>query len=192
MAHIDQDNELDMHFLTRLSRLHGAVAAFKGGRLVFAPSTTGQSVSGQALPGIVLDRAKGDLIRWSLLEADRDEHGSVRARWRDARAGRTRFATAGSGDPVKTLRSIFPTEETAKAAAEAELAKPQRAQKGVDLTMPGRPETLGQTPFTVLGLRDEMFGDWIAETAEHTADFEGAGFTSKITGRRKADVKKGP
>jgi len=91
-------------------------------------------------------------------------------------------------DPAKHL----PTEETAKAAAEAELAKSQRAQKGVDLTMPGRPETLGQTPFTVLGLRDEMFGDWITETAEHTADFEGAGFASKITGHRTADVKKGP
>jgi hypothetical protein len=38
----------------------------------------------------------------------------------------------------------------------------------------------------VLGLRPELSGDWITETAEHTADFTGAGFTSRITARRKA------
>lgn len=130
-----------MHFLTRLSRRHGAVAAFKGGRLVFAPSTPGQSVSGQGAPRHRPGPGEGRPDPLEHARGDRDEHGSVRARWRDARAGRTRFATAGSGDPVKTLRSIFPTGETAKAAAEAELAKSQRAQKGVDLTMPGRPET---------------------------------------------------
>lgn len=192
VAHIDQANESDMHFLTRLGRLHGAVAAPKDGRLVFAPATTGLSSSGQALPGVVLDRAKGDLIRWGQLSADREEHGSVRARWRDASAGRTRFATAGSGDPVKTLRNTFSTEASAKAAAEAELAKTKRAQNGVDLTIVGRAEIMAQTPFTVRGLREEQSGEWIAETVEHTADFEGGGFTSRITGRRKADTKKGP
>lgn len=192
IAHIDQANESDMHFLTRLGRLHGAVAAPKDGRLVFAPATTGLSVSGQALPGVVLDRARGDLTRWRQVSADREDHGSVRARWRDASAGRTRFVTAGSGDPKKTLRNIHPTQAAAKAAAEAELAKSMRAQNGVELTIPGRAEIMAQTPFTVRGLREELSGDWIAETVEHAADFEGGGFTSRITGRRKADTKKGP
>ena len=126
------------------------------------------------------------------MSADREEHGSVRARWRDASAGRTRFARAGSGDPVKTLRNTYPNEAAAKAAAEAELAKTKRAQNGVDLTIVGRAEIMAQTPFTVRGLREEQSGDWIAETVEHTADFEGGGFTSRLMGRRKADVKKGP
>lgn len=192
VAHIDQANESDMHFLTRLGRLHGAVAAPKDGRLVFAPATTGLSVSGQALPGVVLDRAKGDLTRWRQVSADREEHGSVRARWRDASAARTRFVTTGSGDPTKTLRNTYPTQAAANAAAEAELAKSKRAQNGVELAIPGRAEIMAQTPLTVLGLREELSGEWIAETVEHTADFEGGGFTSRITGRRKADTKKGP
>ncbi|MFC5372902.1 contractile injection system protein, VgrG/Pvc8 family [Brevundimonas faecalis] len=192
VAHIDQANESDMHFLTRLGRLHGAVAAPKDGRLVFAPATTGLSASGQALPSVVLDRARGDLIRWRQVSADREEHGSVRARWRDASAGRTRFVTAGSGDPKKTLRNIHPTHAAAKAAAEAELAKSKRAQNGVELTATGRAEIMAQTPLTVRGLREELSGEWIVETVEHTADFEGGGFTSRITGRRKADTNKGP
>lgn len=186
IAHIDQANESDMHFLTRLGRDHGAVAAPKDGRLVFAPATTGLSVSGAVLPGVVLDRAKGDLTQWRQLSADREEHGSVRARWRDASGGRTRFATSGSGDPTKTLRNTYPTQAAAKAAADAELAKSKRGQNGVDLTIPGRAEIMAQTPFTVLGLREELSGEWIAETVEHTADFEGGGFSSRVTGRRKA------
>lgn len=185
IAHIDQGNESDMHFLTRLGRNHGAVAAAKDGKLLFAPAATGVSASGKPLDVVTLDRAKGDLIRWRALSADRDATGTVRARWRDTASARTRYARAGSGDPVKTLRNTYPTQAAAKAAAEAELAKAGRAQNGIELEIIGRAEILAQTPINVIGLRPELSGQWITETAEHTADFTGAGFTTRITTRRK-------
>jgi hypothetical protein len=186
IRHRDQANESDLHFLTRLGRDHGAVAAPKDGRLVFAPIATGLSSSGQALQGITLDRARGDFISWKVLTADREAHGSVRARWRDASGGRTRLVTAGSGEPSKTLRHVHPTDAAARAAAEAELAKSRRDENGVELEIEGRAEIVAQTPVTVVGLRTELAGEWIVETVEHAADFTGAGFTSRITGRRKA------
>ncbi len=182
--HRDQANESDLHFLTRLGRENGAVAAPKDGCLVFAPAATGLSASGQALTAVTLDRS--DLTRWRAVQADRDAHGKVRARWRDAAAGRTRFAEAGDGDPVKTLRNLYPSEAAAKAAAEAELTRLKGAGNGVELTLDGRAEIMAQTPLTVTGLRPELSGDWIVETAVHTQDFESGGFTTVLTGRRKA------
>ena len=184
VAHRDQANESDLHFLTRLGREYGAVAAPKDGKLVFAPSATGVSASGQALTAVTLDRA--DLTRWRAVQADRDEHGKVRARWRDTSAGRTKFAVAGSGDPVKTLRNLYPNEAAAKAAAEAELTRLKGAENGVELTLDGRADIVAQTPITVTGLRAELSGAWIVETAVHTQDYESGGFTTVLTGRRKA------
>ena len=184
IAHRDQTNESDLHFLTRLGRDYGAVAAPKDGRLVFAPASTGLSASGQSLGRVTLGRA--DLTTWRGLAADRDGHGRVRARWRDPRTARTRIASAGSGDPTKTLRNLYPNEAAAKAAAEAELSRLKGGEAGVELTLPGRAALVAQTPITVTGLRAELAGDWIVSTAEHRAMFDGEGFVTRITGRRKA------
>lgn len=180
IGHRDQANESDLHFLTRLGRDYGAVAAPKDGRLVFAPAGTGLSASGQTLEAVVLDRTRGDLLSWRGLSADRSSHGSVRARWRDAGAARTRRVTAGSGDPSKTLSRIYPNEAAARAAAEAELARLGRAGNGVSLTLPGRAEIFAQTPVETRGLRPELTGRWIAETVEHAVDWSTSAFVTTV------------
>ncbi len=183
VAHRDQTNESDMHFLTRLGRDFDAVAAPKGGFLVFAPPSTGQNTAGETLEKVRLTRA--DLTSWRATTADREEHGSVRARYRDMGAARTRFATAGSGEPVKTLRPMHRDQATAQAAAEAALAKARRATNGVELVLPGRPAVLSQTPVELVDLRAEFLGDWVAGRVEHRMDFTGAGFATTINGARK-------
>ncbi|QQQ17737.1 hypothetical protein JIP62_10370 [Brevundimonas vitis] len=184
IVHRDQTNESDLHFLTRLGRDFGAVAAPKDGKLVFAPIGTGLSVSGAAMDVVTLDRR--DLTRWSGKEADRNSQGSVKARWRDHRAARTEYATAGSGDPVKTLRPTYRDEATARAAAEAALGRADRDRAEVELILPGRAVIVAQTPIEVTGLRPELSGRWIAKTVTHTLAFEGAGFTTTVTGSRAA------
>lgn len=184
IVHRDQTNESDLHFLTRLGRDYGAVAAPKDGRLVFAPQGTGLSASGQELDTVALGRR--DLTSWRGVSADRDNQGSVRARYRDLRAARTRYATAGSGSPVKTLRHTFRDEASAKAAAQAELARTGRASNGVELVMPGRPAIVAQTPIEVSGLRAELSGRWIATTVQHALDFDSAGFVTTVTGSRSS------
>lgn len=186
VAHRDQTNESDLHFLTRLGRDFGAVAAAKDGRLVFAPAGAGQSASGQALPTVTLDRA--DLLEWRGLQEDRDDAGKVRARWRDMGAARTRYAEAGSGEPVKTLRQTYPDQGAAQAAADAEYQRLTRGEAGIELRVRGRPELLAQTPFEVTGLRPELNGRWIAETVEHVQDYGYGGFTTRLTGARPAEA----
>lgn len=176
--HLDQTNESDMHFLTRLGRDYGAVAAPKGGKLVFAPPASGQSASGEALEPVTLDRT--DLIRWSGVTADRESYGTVRARYRDMGAARTAYATEGGGDPVRTLRNTYPTEAEAKAAAKAEMARLGRAQGGVELEMAGRPEIAAQTPITLTGLRPSLSRRWVATTVEHRLDWASGGFVTTV------------
>lgn len=182
IAHRDQTNESDLHFLTRLGRDFGAVAAPKDGRLVFAPASTGLSASGKALDTVTLKRT--DLTSWKGVSADRNNQGSVRARYRDNRAARTHYARAGSGDPVKTLRSTYRDEAAAQAAADAELARSGRAANGIELTLPGRPVLVAQTPIETAGLRPELTGRWIARTVQHALDFDSAGFVTTVTGTR--------
>lgn len=185
IAHRDQSNESDLHFLTRLGRDFGAVAAPKDGKLVFAPNATGQSASGRALPSVTLDRAAGDLIEWRGPAPDREASGKVRARWRDRAGARTRFAEAGDGEPVRTLRHMHASQALAQAAANAELERSKRAQNGIELTCAGRPQIVAQTPITTQGLRPDMNGDWIAQTVEHRLEWSSAGYVTTITGTKK-------
>lgn len=184
IAHRDQSNESDLHFLTRLGRDYGAVAAPKNGRLVFAPAGEGTSASGQALPSVAL--ARNELISWRGVAADRESVGKVRARYRDQAAARTRYAEAGDGEPVRTLRHLHRDQAAAQAAAQAELSRTQRAENGIELTLPGRAELAAQVPMTVSGLRPEMSGAWIASRVEHRMDFASGGFTTVVTGEKPA------
>lgn len=184
VAHRDQTNESDLHFLTRLARDYGAVAAPKNGRLVFAPPGRGAAASGQALPSITLDRSA--LSTWRGVAADRESTGKVRAKWRDQTAARTRYAEAGSGSPVRTLRHVYRDQAAARAAAEAELARARRGENGIELTMPGRAELAAQTPITVTGLRPELSGAWSASKVIHAQDYSSSGFVTTVEGEKPA------
>lgn len=179
VQHRDQAGESDLHFLTRLGREHDAVAAPKGGKLVFAVPASGQSASGQALDEIVLDRK--DLTNWRGVSADRDSYGTVRARYRLVGENRTAYASAGSGDPTRTLRTTYPDEAAAKSAAEAELARLGRTTGGVELTMPGRPDIAAQQPIRLTGLRPSLSRRWIATTVVHRLDWTSGGFVTTVT-----------
>lgn len=179
IVHRDQTNESDLHFLTRLGRDFGAVAAPKNGQLVFAPASSGLSTSGEAMTAITLDRA--DLIDWKGVAADRESYGKVRARYRDLGAARTRFAEAGEGTPVRTLRTTYATQSAAQSAADAELARTQRESGGVEISLQGRPSIAAQTPITLTGLRPSLNKRWIATTVVHAIDFASGGFTTRVT-----------
>ena len=187
IVHRDQTNESDMHFLTRLGRDFGAVAAPKNGRLVFAPAGAATAASGTPLTGVTLKRS--DLIDWKGVAADREDFGSVKARWRDRAQARTLYETAGEGEPVKTLRHRYPTQAAAKAAADAEFARLNRVSGGVEITLPGRADIAAQTPITLTGLRPSLNKQWIATRVEHQVEFGGSGFTTRVEANQTGKVK---
>ncbi|XHX65946.1 phage late control D family protein [Photorhabdus akhurstii] len=81
--HIDQTNESDSSFLTRLAKREGIIASIKGGRLIFIRQGQNKTVSGKEIPVVVIDRKSGDSHQFSL--ADRQAYTVVRAQWQDTR-----------------------------------------------------------------------------------------------------------
>ncbi|MGO8269283.1 phage late control D family protein [Rhizobium ruizarguesonis] len=75
VRHIDQHNESDMAFATRLAAMHDAVAKPVAGRLVAAKRGTGNSVTGATLPVVVLTESMCE--SWDFKYSARDEAGEA-------------------------------------------------------------------------------------------------------------------
>ena len=184
VQHIDQTNESDVHFLTRLGRQHDAVATVKKGRLVFLPIGNTKNANGEELEAITLTRRAGDGHRYHC--AARDSYTGVRAHWQDARAAEKKAAIAGTEDNLKTLRDSYATEADAMAAAQAELGRIERGAATLEITLAvGQPALMVQTPVNVHGWKPEIDGtNWLCKTLEHSLDDNG--LVTRLELERKA------
>lgn len=133
VKHIDQTDESNLHFVTRLAKQYDATAKPAGGKLVFAKSGSGQSAGGSPLPSLTIplsDTAPGARLAF----AGRPEYDGVTANWRDKDKAKTKAATVG-GENRKKLRGTYATEAEATAAAKAELTRQQREPVTLELTL---------------------------------------------------------
>ncbi|KGA37139.1 phage late control D family protein [Pectobacterium odoriferum] len=79
IPHIDQTQETDAVFITRLAERNGAIVAIKAGRLLFIRPGTGKTASGKPIPQQIIERSDGDQHSFSL--ADRGAYTGVTASW---------------------------------------------------------------------------------------------------------------
>ncbi|CQH34467.1 TPA: phage late control D family protein [Yersinia enterocolitica] len=79
IPHIDQTQETDAKFITRLASLNGAVAAVKAGRLLFIKPGSAVTASGKPIPQMTITRQDGDQHSFSI--ADRGAYTGVSASW---------------------------------------------------------------------------------------------------------------
>lgn len=173
VQHIDQTNESDVHFLTRLGRLHDAVATVKKGRLIFLPIGSAANAKGKTMPLVTITRAKGDQHRYH--SAARKSYTGVQAHWHDKGSATRRGAIAGGGTDIKTLKDAYATEADAQAAASAERGRLERGEATLNITLAiGDPTLMVQTPVKVQGFKAEIDGvDWLIKTVEHSLDDRG-------------------
>ncbi len=176
IAHVDQTEESDYHFLTRLAKERNAVAKPAGGAFVFVPRGRAKSATGRNLTPVRLGRE--DLTSWSMNMADREAYRSVIAMWNDLEAASVVEVTAGSEGPVKKLRGKFATADEAGRAAEAELNRIQRGKAAPSFTMPGNPLLAAEGTVEIYGLRKELCGTWSIKTANHS--FSNSGYSTTI------------
>lgn len=103
--HIDQTNESDANFLTRLGQDYDAVATIKDDHLLFLPAGHPLTVGGRALPPVVIRRNTTD--RHDFAIADRQgSHTGVGANWRNLATSTTEVAVAGAEGSLKTLKRV--------------------------------------------------------------------------------------
>ncbi|MBF5003382.1 contractile injection system protein, VgrG/Pvc8 family [Diaphorobacter caeni] len=183
LQHVDQTNESDVHFLTRIGGQYDATATVKKGRLVVLPIGSTKNASGKEMASITLERTDGDQHRYHA--AARDSYSGVRAYWHDAKAAKKVAVISGTEENMKTLRDSYASEADALAAAQAEQARIVRGEATFELSLAvGQPALMVQTPVRVRGFKKEIDGTgWLAKTVEHSLDDNG--LTTRLELERK-------
>jgi len=128
IEHIDQTNESDLHFLTRLGQHYDALAKPLQGRLLFVPEGEAKTASGKSIPAISLSRDQ--LTKWRFAYTDRDRYQAVIAHWHNMNTGEKELVQIGveSAEPVFTLRDQYPDADAAIVAAKAKLKALKRGE----------------------------------------------------------------
>ncbi|MEH5418323.1 phage late control D family protein [Enterobacter cloacae] len=79
VPHIDQTQESDAVFLSRLADRNGASVTVKAGKLLFLKAGSGKTASGKPIPLMTLERGDGDRHQFAI--ADREAYTGVTAKW---------------------------------------------------------------------------------------------------------------
>lgn len=205
--HIDQTNESDLAFLTRLATEQDAIATVKSGRLMFIKAGNGTTASGKPLPAITITRQDGDQHQFSV--ADRDAYTGVIAYWQDNKAAEKKKIEVkrmrktkpeeerplppgvvvnkkenellvGDSENVKELRHVYANQSNAMRAARAEWEKLQRGVAEFQITLAkGRPELYPEQPTTVRGFKPQIDeADWLLTQVVH--DLTDQGYTNRL------------
>lgn len=184
--HIDQQNESDPAFLTRLAGQCGALTSIKSGRLLFIGQGKGLTASGKPLPSVIITRQDGDQHRFAV--ADREAYTGVVANWHDPKTATTEGSTVkrkrktkpkpkqeqalpsdttidkegrellvGDSENVKVLRHIYANKANALRYARAEWDRLQRGVAEFEITLAtGRPELYPEQPTAVRGFKPQI------------------------------------
>lgn len=175
VGHIDQTDESDLNFLTRLGERYDAIAAVKAGRMLFTQAGEALTASGLAMPTITITRRDGDQHRYSV--TDREAYGGVKAYWNDTSGAERKIVLAGSGDNAKQLRPTYASEADALAAAQAEWQRIQRGLAEFELTLAyGRPDIVPESPLAVSGFKADINATpWLVTEVEDSLSNSGFG-----------------
>lgn len=171
IGHIDQTDESDLNFLTRLGERYDAIAAIKAGRMLFTVAGQGLTASGRAMPAITLTRRDGDQHRYSV--TNRDAYSGVKAYWNDTRGAERQTVLAGTEENTKQLRPTYATEDDAR----AEWQRIQRGLAEFELTLArGRADLLPETPLTLAGFKPQIDATaWLVSEVTHSLNDGGFG-----------------
>lgn len=171
--HIDQTDESDAHFLTRLAERYDADSTVKAGHLLFVPRGDGRTASGLEIPPITIRRSDGDGHRF--LQAARDANSGVKAWWHDPDSAERKFVLVGTNENPKSLRGNHASEEEARLEANSEWKRIRRAGSSLSLTLAeGLPKLYAETPVVARGWKPEIDEtDWVATEVTHSMSDSG-------------------
>lgn len=168
IIHIDQTDESDLHFLTRLAERFDAVATVKTGNLIFVPTGQATTASGLEIPPIQLRRQSGDEHRY--LKAERDAYTGVTALWNNTAYATRESVTVGDPQNAQQLRHTYASEKEALEAAQAEWQRIQRGIAYFSITQAaGDPDLMPETPVWVMGWKPVIDATpWIITEVAHS------------------------
>ncbi|MCW8199283.1 phage late control D family protein [Verminephrobacter aporrectodeae subsp. tuberculatae] len=168
VEHLDQTNESDLNFLTRLADQHDALVTVKKDRLLFLPVNDTMTSKGESLEAIIITRMDGDQHRYHT--ADRGAYSGVRAYWHDAKRAKHRGVLVGKAKNAKRLKDTYGSEDDALAVAKSEANRIVRGKATMELTLAiGRPDIMPQTPVRLQGFKADIDATpWLVVKLSHS------------------------
>jgi phage protein D len=124
IPHIDQSQESDAKFLTRLADRNGGEVSVKSGKLLFLQAGKALTASGKPIPQVTITRSDGDRHQFSI--ADRSAYTGVTAQWLHTREPKPKKVKVKRRTKEPHLRAL----EHPKAKAKKKEAKVPEARKG--------------------------------------------------------------
>ncbi|UZD97411.1 contractile injection system protein, VgrG/Pvc8 family [Pseudomonas corrugata] len=190
---VDQLNESDYNFITRLAKQYDCTAKLADGKLLVMPRQGSQTASGKNLSPVVLGRS--DLSRYQFRFGDRNTQKAVRTKHQDKKTGALQVVELGNDElpdglpAVHTDRHIYPNKSAAEQAAKARLAAFNRSTAGVRLEMAGRTDVFAERLIVVQGIKPGLDGEYLADAVEQM--FTPAGWTTVVecNGGKKGKAK---
>lgn len=171
LPHFDQKEESDINFLLRVARKYDGIVKPAGGKLTITKRGEGLSASGEKLPTVTLTETEISDFRWS--DKSREASGTVIAYYKTNKKAARNELTIGEGEPVKRIGTNYPTKDMALAAAKALMAKNQRSETTLNLTVIGTPELMAEMIITIKDVHPVLNRDWLVKTARHRIGQEG-------------------
>jgi len=190
---VDQRNESDFNFITRLAKQYDCTAKVANGKLMVMPRQGGQSASGKDLGVVTLNRT--DVVRYSFRLGDRTTQKAVKTQHQDKKSGVLKVVELENGEApeglpaVHTDRHIYPDESAAKHAARARLAAFNRSTAGVRLEMPGRTDLFAERSINAQGFKVGLDGEYLVDSVEQVFTQSGWTTTVECNGGKKGKAK---
>lgn len=133
ISHIDQSQESDAVFLTRLADRNGGAVSVKAGKLLMLKAGSGTTASGKAIPAITIQRSDGDRHQFAI--ADRGAYTGVTAKWlhtKDPKPAKQKQKVKLKRKPKEQhLRALqHPKAKAVSAKTTAKKQKEQEAREG--------------------------------------------------------------
>jgi phage protein D len=193
IAHVDQTDESNAHFLQRLARDRDSTFKPAGGFLLFVPRSQAKTAMGESLPLVYLTlgepkptadkpnwaRLSGNEDSYRLTVAERQNFKSVTAYYHDVSAAERKEVTVGEGEPSRKLRGNFATPEEAAQAAAAELRRIGRGKSAPTFNCEGDPLLAAEGKLVVDdSMGSDLEGEWVITRAVHKMD--GGGYVADV------------
>lgn len=193
VARIDQNNESDFNFITRLAKQYDCTAKVGDGKLLVMPRNGNQSASGKALSAVTLTRA--DVSRYSFRLGDRGTQQAVKTKHQDPKTGVLKVVELGNDESpdglpaVHTDRHIYPNESAAKQAAKARLSAFNRSTAAVRLEMAGRTDLFAERQINAKDFKPGLDGEYLVDSVEQVFTQSGWTTTVECNGGKKGKAK---
>lgn len=156
LPYVVRTDQSAIDFLTRLTDRMQARFLIKDNKFLF--------LSGDNLPLQTIHQH--ECSHWEFSLEPRTQYGMIEARYFDRAKGQQHVVTHRTGytGPIRRLRTCYPCERQALAAAASESDRLCRAMGSGSLSLEGRPEIMAGQPLLLQGFRGEINGTWHAAT----------------------------